>query len=461
MESRPVPDRFLVAFSLAGEQRDLVRSIAEEVERRLGWGTVFFDEWFQHCIAGDDADLRLQDIYAKRSALVVPCLSARYSGKPWTRAEHRIIRALQMRLSDSKDERDTYRILPLRVGDGDDDVSPFNTITPDARTKTTSETAQLIVDRLLLVIPDAIPRQGPGESERPTVSHQHLTPTVSTAAERGVGDADVRQRPIPAAAYAAITFVAGITGIALLVGYVRALAAVVQPGSQSHAFYVLLLPSALACAITLFGLLRSVARLTSKELGGRIEVAGPVVLFCVVVAAGFGLIPAATPLALTVRAHSSDGKEPIIKAGTIFLDLENDPREESLQLTGAATFKEIPPRYWRHTIRLIPHVDGYRDDPQLRPLESSVIDLALEREVSATRLAGTIISTVKNDSDYRIVVDGGRGEGTADSRGRFAFPVLGRDGDTVRLKIYSGDMLVYDDFAALPGPLTISVARRQ
>ena len=38
---RNVPDKFLVAFSFAGEQRELVRAIAEAVEQRLGRGTVF------------------------------------------------------------------------------------------------------------------------------------------------------------------------------------------------------------------------------------------------------------------------------------------------------------------------------------------------------------------------------------------------------------------------------------
>lgn len=44
---RPEPERYLVAFSFAGEQRELVRQIAEATEQLLGWGTVFFDEWFE------------------------------------------------------------------------------------------------------------------------------------------------------------------------------------------------------------------------------------------------------------------------------------------------------------------------------------------------------------------------------------------------------------------------------
>lgn len=57
MAARSVPNKFLVAFSFAGEQRTQVRSIASELEQTLGPSTVFFDEWYEFYIAGHDADL--------------------------------------------------------------------------------------------------------------------------------------------------------------------------------------------------------------------------------------------------------------------------------------------------------------------------------------------------------------------------------------------------------------------
>jgi hypothetical protein len=52
--SRQFPEKFQVAFSLAGEQRNLVRGIAKALERELGESTVFLDEWFEYYIAGHD-----------------------------------------------------------------------------------------------------------------------------------------------------------------------------------------------------------------------------------------------------------------------------------------------------------------------------------------------------------------------------------------------------------------------
>ena len=152
MPASEIPEKFLVAFSFAGEQRDLVQSIATAVQERLGEGTVFFDEWYEYYIAGSDADLKLQKIYHERSVLVVLCVSSQYGSKPWTRAEHEAIRALNMQLSGGN-ERDRGRILPLRVGDGDVPGILMNAICPDIRKKLPSETVQLIVNRLRLLQP--------------------------------------------------------------------------------------------------------------------------------------------------------------------------------------------------------------------------------------------------------------------------------------------------------------------
>jgi len=157
MPSREIPETFLVAFSFAGEQRELVRSIAEAVEERLGRGSVFLDEWFEYYIAGSDADIRLQEIYGHKAKLVIVSVSANYGGKPWTLAEYEAIRALHGRLRASEDKKDAFRILPLRTGEGDVKGILFTTICPDVRQRPVAQTAELIVNRLRLIVPDTKP----------------------------------------------------------------------------------------------------------------------------------------------------------------------------------------------------------------------------------------------------------------------------------------------------------------
>lgn len=152
--ARELPKKFLVAFSFAGEQRDLVRSIAEAVEQETGKNSVFFDEWFEYYIAGHGADLKLQEIYGEQSVLAVVCVSEHYGGKPWTQAEHEAIRGRLLKSRGSINHREQDAILPIRVGDGEVKGIPFNALVPDVRERTAGEAAELIVERLRLVAPD-------------------------------------------------------------------------------------------------------------------------------------------------------------------------------------------------------------------------------------------------------------------------------------------------------------------
>jgi hypothetical protein len=90
-----LPQKFKVAFSFAGEERQLVRAIAEAVEQLLPpvlendveVATVFLDEWFEAWIAGWGGDSKLAEVYREQSELVVVGVSARYGSKPWTLTE--------------------------------------------------------------------------------------------------------------------------------------------------------------------------------------------------------------------------------------------------------------------------------------------------------------------------------------------------------------------------------------
>ncbi len=145
MSVREVPTRFAVAFSLAGEQRQLVLPIAQEVEAILGRSTVFYDDWYEHWIAGSDADLLLQELYGRGTELVIVCVSGAYASKPWTLTEHRAVRGRLMRAP-----MDRQRIFPIRVGDGEFDGVLPTEIVPDVRGRTPLEAAEMIVARLNL-----------------------------------------------------------------------------------------------------------------------------------------------------------------------------------------------------------------------------------------------------------------------------------------------------------------------
>lgn len=150
MGERAGPFRFEVALSFAGDnKRDKVRRIAEILRERLGDGRVFFDEWFEHELAGHDAQVVLQSIYGKLTRLVVTCVCRRYSEKPWTQDEWRAIQSFERTIRDAgSGNLKRLRFLPLRFGDGEVDGLFDTAIVPDVRERTPENIAELIVKRL-------------------------------------------------------------------------------------------------------------------------------------------------------------------------------------------------------------------------------------------------------------------------------------------------------------------------
>ena len=271
-------------------------------------------------------------------------------------------------------------------------------------------------------------------------------------------------QPLSAQAYAFIALLGLGIGVVLLFFYVHQVPKLVEGGTQNQFFYLLLIPWALSCAAFLFGAMRSYARFAHRQLGNALELGGPVVLFSMVIVGGFRLVPS-TPESfdLTIRAHSADGTVPLVTSGRVTLELDTLLRREDIAPNGEANFKGIPERFKGATVRLLPEVAGYKTEWQQHKLLRYVLDLPLEPAAQpTTHLRGWIDPPPPNWSKIRIVVQtdtGQTSDGTVDERGRFDFPVKGRDRDGIRLRIYAGDKLVYDKLQTLPGPGPIKLDR--
>ncbi len=266
-------------------------------------------------------------------------------------------------------------------------------------------------------------------------------------------------QPLSALAYAVIALAGLAIGIGLLFFYVYQVPKLIESGAQNQIFYLLLIPWALACAAFLFGAMKSFARFTNQHLGSYLELGGPVVLFCLVVVGGFKLVPAAPQtFDLTVRPHSADGLNPIITSGKITIDLDTDRRTESIGANGEADFKGIPPRFQGATLKILPQVEGYEEKWVRHKLHGNVLELPLERATQPmTHLTGYVVPPPANWKELRVVVEGQTAEGQVDELGRFGIDVNGKDGDRVRLRIYTGQEIVYDDYQVLPGPVTLKL----
>jgi hypothetical protein len=108
-------------------------------------------------------------------------------------------------------------------------------------------------------------------------------------------------------------------------------------------------------------------------------------------------------------------------------------------------------------MRVLAHVDGYEEQWQTPKLEGNVLDVDLERAHPITVLNGSLVPPPGVGKTIKILVDGQEGETSPDELGRFKINVSGKPGDRIRLEVFSGGKLVYDDYEVLPGPVTLSL----
>lgn len=143
--------RFDVAFSFAGPHREKVRAVAKLVAAQVGEKRVFFDEWYEHEILGDDMDVLLQRFYRDQSLFVVADLSDEYADRKWCQAEARAIRDLRLALDSARDETKRLRLLNARFGSGNVPGNFETTAYLDGINKSAEECADVILKRLALL----------------------------------------------------------------------------------------------------------------------------------------------------------------------------------------------------------------------------------------------------------------------------------------------------------------------
>jgi hypothetical protein len=262
-------------------------------------------------------------------------------------------------------------------------------------------------------------------------------------------------QPLSAKNYVIIALLGLIFAAGFTLFYVYRVPKLVESGVEGQAFYLLLIPWALSSSAFLFGAMKSYARFTHLHLGNFLELGGPVVLFCLVLVGGFRLVPPAPEtFDLAVRAHSEDS--PLHTSGQITLDLPGLPHA-NIGPDGEANFKGISARLRGTQIRVLPHVDGYEEKWLTPKLEGDVLDVDLEKAHPVTVLTGSLVPPPVTGKTIKILVDGQEGETSPDELGRFKLSVNGKAGDRVRLRVYRGAELVYDDYQVLPGPVTLSL----
>jgi thioredoxin-like negative regulator of GroEL len=168
--------RWDVALSFAGAQRDYVRQVAQALKAQ--GLRCFYDADEQVRLWGTHLTEELPRIYARESAAVVVFISADYAGRDWTRLERRAA------FSQAVIEAGVY-VLPARFDDSELPGLLTDVVCVDLRHYTPGQFADLIVEKLA----------GLGISPSPSLDRVGRAPTGGVR----VSEADPRRLGVHAA----------------------------------------------------------------------------------------------------------------------------------------------------------------------------------------------------------------------------------------------------------------------
>jgi hypothetical protein len=134
---------FDVALSFPGEVRPFIEKVVEELEKNIGPNSYFYDNNYVSQLARPSLDTLLQDIYRKRSKLVVVFLCGDYQRKEWCGIEFRAIKEIIMERED--------KIMFVKMDDGIVDGIFKTDGYIDGRKYQPKDIARFIQERIMLL----------------------------------------------------------------------------------------------------------------------------------------------------------------------------------------------------------------------------------------------------------------------------------------------------------------------
>lgn len=213
-------------------------------------------------------------------------------------------------------------------------------------------------------------------------------------------------------------------------------------------FYVVLIVWGLGSAGMLFGVMKSYALFTHKHVDTAIELGGPAAFAALVVLGGFWLVPRTDTFDLTIRPHGQGA--PLITSGTIRVEFGNYAPEQTVNANGEADFKGVPHKFRGAHVRILPIIEGYKEEYQSVLIDRDAIDLNLTTAPPPeTLIKGRIIPPPAKALVASVYIAGEDGSQTPDRNGRFQAVVHRKVGERVRVTVCANNQRIYDDYQTI------------
>lgn len=222
-------------------------------------------------------------------------------------------------------------------------------------------------------------------------------------------------------------------------------------------FFLLVIVGFIAAAF-LAGALKSHAKYSGKVAGGNLELAGPVVVFALIIYMGYIFRPVAGYTNLKVTVFGNETKSQLINSGLVKL-LLNKPDSQNIQ-NGLAEFTDIPTDYEGKEVTIIPIVDGYYSDAQQVKINADdvPVELHLTKKPDSVSISGIVIDKAgRSVSDAIIIIEDGFAKDTTDTYGNFRIKLPFKEGHESRIRVYLNNVMMYNNEQTLSSDASMTL----
>jgi hypothetical protein len=236
-------------------------------------------------------------------------------------------------------------------------------------------------------------------------------------------------------------------------------------------YFFLLLIGAISTTAFLSGALKSKGTYEGNVMNGKLTLAGPIVIFMVIIGAGYKFRPQeiATSKSLSVRFVPSDGSNLFSNADRLFLFLPEETKVYGVDSTGRSIIPSLNTEMEGTPITLrfqsTSYIFSNGTDTNIILTEgfnSSILTLPISRKDNKVVVKGIVTSGSKPTAmpGLKLVVTDEQLQLQTDSSGKYTFQTDGPFGKTIPVQAWQANRLIYNSYLILSPVMNIHIPKK-
>lgn len=235
-------------------------------------------------------------------------------------------------------------------------------------------------------------------------------------------------------------------------------------------YFFLLLIGAISTTAFLSGALKSIGTYEGNVMNGKLTLAGPVVIFLVIIGAGYKFRPRenVTAQSLSIRFVPSDGSNQFTNSDRLFLFLPQETKVYGVDSTGRSIIPSVNTDLEGKSITLrfqsalYSFTNGMDTNIILAEgFTSSILTIPLSRKDSKVVVKGIVTggSNLSAIAGLKLVMTDEQIQVQTDSSGHYSFQTEGPFGKTIPVQAWQSNRLIYNSYLILSPVMNIHITK--